>query len=150
MLEEKIFNDYKESMKNRDKVRAQTLSFLRSQLKNLAIAQKKEKLEDNLVIDVIRQQIKQRQEAILKFEQANRNDLSQKEKQELDVLKSYLPPEISLEELGKIIDDIILQTQAMGLKDMGKVMKEAKIKISSRIDNQTLSQFIKDKLANIK
>jgi len=147
MLEEKIMNDFKQAMKNKDKIKVSTISFLRSQLKNVAIAQKKEKLEDNQVIDVIRQQIKQREDSISKFNQANRKDLSDKEAQELEILKLYLPLEISLEDLGKILDQIILETQAKDMKDMGKVMKEAKDKTQGRVDNKTLSEVIKNKLS---
>jgi len=148
MLEEKILNDFKEAMKNKDKLKVSTLSFLRSQLKNVAIGQKKDKLEDSLVIDVIRKQIKQREDSIEKFNSADRQDLAKKEMQELEIIKVYLPPELSSEQLESIIDEIISEIQAKDMKDMGKVMKEAKEKTEGRVDNKTLSEVVRKKLSS--
>ena len=148
MLEEKILNDFKESMKNKDKLKTSTLSLLRSQLKNVAIQQKEDKLEDNCVIDVIRKQIKQRKDSIEKFESANRQDLADKEKQELEILKSYMPPELSAEELEKVVGEIIVEIEAKDMKDMGRVMKEAKSKTEGRVDNKALSEIVRKKLTS--
>jgi len=124
MLEDKIFSDFKDAMKNNDAIKKSTLNFLRSQLKNVSIESKKEKLEDEEVVAIIRKQVKQRLDSIEKFKAGERVDLAEKEEKEVEILKYYLPKEMSSEELGKIVDDVITETQATGMKEMGKVMKE--------------------------
>ena len=91
MLEEKIGKDYIQAMKDGDKVRSQTLSFLRAQLKNILIEKRVDKLDDEEVIPVIKKQVKQRQESIIQFEKGGRQDLAGKETAELAILKEYLP-----------------------------------------------------------
>ncbi|MFH0739351.1 MAG: GatB/YqeY domain-containing protein [Candidatus Omnitrophota bacterium] len=147
MLEEKILNDYKEAMKSQDKIRSSTLSFLRAELMNVAIAKKKKTLDDNEVIAVIKKQVKQRQDSIEQFKQGNRQDLVAKEEAELRILKSYLPPELSDEEVKKIIEEAMASTAAVGLKDMGKVMKEVTDKVAGRADGKLVSELVKARLS---
>jgi hypothetical protein len=147
MLEEKIMNDYKEAMKNRDTIKSSALSFLRAELINVAIAKKKKILDDNEVIAVIRKQIKARQDSIEQFIQGSRQDLADKEAKESAILKSYLPQELSPDEIKEIIEEAIASTAAQGIKDMGKVMKEVTIKISGRADGKTVSDLVKEMLS---
>ena len=102
MLEEKILNDYREAMKNKDALKSSVLSFLRAELINVAIAKKKKSLEDEEVISVLRKQIKARQDSIEHFEKGARPELAQKERQELGILKIYLPAEMPADEIKKI------------------------------------------------
>ena len=146
MLEEKLLADYKEAMKNKDSAKTSTLSFLRSQLKNIAIEKKKDKLDDNDVIAAIKKQVKQRLDSIDKFKSGGRTDLVDKEEKELGVLKSYLPQELPKDELEKIIEGVIAEIQASSMKDMGKVMKEVSVKVAGRADNKLLSELIRLKL----
>ncbi len=148
MLEEKILNDYKEAMKSKDTLKASTLSFLRAQFINLAIEKKKKSLEDSDCVAVIKKLIKQHQDSIEQFKQGNRQDLVDKETKELEILKSYLPPELSEEEIKKIIEEAVSLTAAQGIKDMGKVMKEVSAKIAGRADNKLVSELVKAKLLN--
>ena len=147
MLEEKILNDYRRSMKSRDALKSSTLSFLRAEMINLAIAKKKKILEDNDAIAVIRKQIKQRQDSIEQFTKGSRLDLADKEAKELEILKSYLPPELPAEEIKKIIEEAVVLTAAQGMKDMGKVMKEAGAKIAGRADGKLVSDLVKLRLS---
>jgi len=147
MLEDKILEDFKDAMKKKDALRVSTLSFLRSQLKNVAIDKKKEKLDDNDVIAVIKKQIKQRLDSVESFKAGNRLDLAEKEQGELNILKSYLPEELSKEELEKIIDEAINSVSASGMKDMGKVMKEVSLKTAGRADNKLISDLVRAKLS---
>ncbi|MDD5291753.1 MAG: GatB/YqeY domain-containing protein [Candidatus Omnitrophica bacterium] len=147
MLEDKIFEDFKDAMKKKDALRVSTLSFLRSQLKNVAIDKKKDKLEDSDVITVIKKQIKQRLDSIDNFKAGNRLDLADKEQGELNILKAYLPEELSKEELEKIINEAISSVSAAGMKDMGKVMKEVSSKTAGRADNKLVSDLVRAKLA---
>ncbi|HTZ10893.1 MAG TPA: GatB/YqeY domain-containing protein [Candidatus Margulisiibacteriota bacterium] len=146
MLEEKIMNDYKEAMKARDALKSSVLNFLRAEINNVAIAKKKNKLEDPEIISVIRKQIKERQDSIEQFNKGNRQDLADKEGKELALLKGYLPPELPEEEIKKIIEEVIIATGAAGIKDMGKVMKEVTAKTGSQADGKTVSNLVRERL----
>ncbi len=147
MLEEKILNDYKEAMKKRDALRISTLSFLRASMQNLAIEKKKDKLDDPDVIAILRKQIKQRQDSIEQFKKGNRPELAEKEMKELEILKQYLPKELSADELRKIIKDAVAATGATGPKDMGKVMKEVMAKAAGQADGKMVSDLVKEVFA---
>lgn len=146
MLEEKILNDYKEAMKNKDTLKSSTLSLLRAEMINVAIAKKKKTLEDGEVITVIKKQVKQHQDSIEQFKQGNRLDLADKETRELGILKSYLPAELPIEEIKKIIEEAITLTSAQDMKDMGRVMKEVTTKIAGRADGKLVSDLVKERL----
>ena len=147
MLEEKINQDYINAMKARDQVKSSTLNFLKSQLKYVLIDKKAAQLSDPDVIVVIKKQIKQRQESIEQYQKGNRQDLADKEIAELAILKSYLPQEMSEAELNKIIQDVIKETQASSIKDMGKVMKAVGEKTAGRADNKVVSELVKKVLS---
>lgn len=149
MLFERIAEDYKQAMKNKETIRASTLSFLRSQLKYVGIEKKLEQPEDTDVIAVIKKQIKQRQESIAQFEKGGRLDLVEKEKAEAEVLRGYLPEEMSLKDLKAIIAQVIGQTSACGSKDMGKVMKAVLAKVAGRVDGKVVSDCVKEKLSSL-
>jgi len=146
MLEDKILNDYKEAMKNKDTLKVSTLSFLRAQFMNLAIEKRKKVLDDIDAIAAIKKQIKQHLDSIEQFKQGNRQDLVDKETKELEILKSYLPPELPAEEIKKIIEEAIAVTGAQDMKDMGKVMKEVNVKIAGRAEGKLVSDLVKEKL----
>lgn len=150
MLEEKILNDYKEAMKNKDAIKISTLSFLRAAMQNLAIEKKKEKLDDPDVISIIKKQIKQRQDSIEQFKKGNRLDLADKETKELEILKVYLPKELTADEIKKIIEEAVVSTGAAGIKDMGKVMKEVILKVAGRADGKLISDLVKEQLSQSK
>jgi len=147
MLFEKIAENYKQAMKQKDAAMVATLSFLRAQLKNVAIEKRQETLEDADVITVIKKQVKQRQDSIEQFEKGGRTDLAEKEKAELAVLKSYLPEELSEAALGALIDEVVKASGASSLKDMGKVMKEVQAKVAGRADGKAVSEMVKAKLS---
>ena len=146
MLEEKILNDYRGAMKSKDTLKSSVLSFLRSDLLNAAVAKKKDKLDDSEVLAVIKKQIKQRQDSVEQFTKGNRLDLADKEKRELEILKSYLPPQLSEDEIKKIIEETIAAVGAQGAKDMGKVMKEVSAKIAGQADGKLVSDLVKQRL----
>jgi uncharacterized protein YqeY len=146
-LEEKIFNDYKEAMKNKETLKSSALSFLRASLINVAMEKKKKNLDDSDIITVIKKQIKERQDSIEQFQKGNRQDLADKETKELEILKAYLPPELSEEEIKKIIEEAVTVTGASGMKDMGKVMKEVTAKIAGRADGKVISDLVKERLS---
>lgn len=148
MLVEKIFDDYKEAMKARDSLKSSVLSFLRADMLNLATAKKKDALDDAEIVTVIRKQIKQRQDSIEQFIQGARLEMADKEKKELDILKSYLPMELSLEEIKQLMEEVIIAIGANGVKDMGKVMKELSIKLAGKADGRLVSDLVKQRLSS--
>jgi len=148
MLEEKIFNDYKEALKAKDSLKSSVLSFLRAEMMNTALSKKKNKLEDVDAIAVIKKQIKARQDSIEQFTKGGRQDLADKEIKELEILKNYLPPQMPEEEVKKVIEDFILAAGATSMKDMGKVMKEAAEKIGTAADGKLISELVRQKLSN--
>jgi uncharacterized protein YqeY len=147
MLEDKILNDYKEAMKAKDTLKSSVLSFLRADMMNLAVAKKKAKLDDTEVISVIKKQIKQRQDSIEQFTKGNRLDMADKETKELAILKIYLPPELSADEIKKIIEEVVVSTGSQDMKDMGKVMKEVNAKVAGQADGKLVSDLVKERLS---
>ena len=147
MLEEKILNDYKEALKCRDTLKSSVLSFLRAEMMNVALAKKKKMLDDFEVISVIKKQIKQRQDSIEQFTKGSRLDMAEKEKKEQEILKTYLPPELSAQEIKKIIEEVIIATGANSIKDMGKVMKEVAGKVSGQADGKLVSDIVRESLS---
>ncbi len=95
MLEEQISSDYRQAMREKNAIKVSTLSFLRSQLKYVMIDKKMDKLTDEEVIVVIKKQVKQRLDSIEQYQKGGRKDLVEKEQAELNILKSYLPTEMS-------------------------------------------------------
>ena len=148
MLEEKILSDYKDAMKSKDALKSSVLSFLRADLIYVATAKKKNKLDDNEVIPVIKKQIKQRQDSIEQFTKGNRMEMADKEKKELDILKTYLPIELSVDEVKKIISEVILSLQATDLKDMSRVMKEVNLKMAGQADGKLISDLVREGLTH--
>lgn len=146
-LEERIASDYKESMKARDQLRTSTVSFLRSEMKYYAIDKKKDKLDDSDVACVLKKLIKQRQDSIEQFEKGGRMDLVAKEKAEFEILKAYLPQELSSAEVAKIVDEVVVSSGAATMKDMGRVMKEVMAKTQGRSDSKLTSDLVRKKLA---
>jgi len=149
MLEEQIMNDFKQAMKNKEAIRTSTLSLLRSQLKYVLIEKKIEKLADPDVIVVIKKQAKQRQDAIVQYEKGGRPELAEKEKQELAILKAYLPQEMDEAQLKTLVQEAISEVKASSIKDMGKVMPVVMAKVGGRADSKMVSEMVKQALTKI-
>ncbi|MFA5115033.1 MAG: GatB/YqeY domain-containing protein [Candidatus Omnitrophota bacterium] len=147
MLEEKILNDYKQAMKNRDTLKSSVLSFLRAAMMNAATEKKKKLLEDDEVIVVIKKQLKQRQDSIEQFRKGNRQELADKEAKEAAILESYLPEQLSPEEVAGAVEEAIAATGATGPKDMGKVMKEVMSRAGASLDARLVSELVRKKLS---
>ena len=148
-LEDKINQDYIQAMKARDSFTSSVLSFLRAQIKNVKVDRRIEKVPDEDVIGVIKKQAKQRVDSITQFKAGGREDLAQKEEKELVVLKNYLPPEMSAEQLKVIIDEVVLASGATSIKDMGRVMKDVLGRLAGQADNQTVGALVKERLSKI-
>ena len=146
-LEEKILNDFKEAMKAKNTIKVSILSFLRAQLSYVALEKNKKALEDADCITAIKRLIKQHQDSIEQFKAGARQDLVDKEVRELEILKVYLPSDISEEVLKKIVDEAITSTGAAGIKDMGKVMKDVLARTAGAADGKMVSEMVKSRLS---
>ena len=145
-LEDRITEDFKGALRAGDQIRKQTISFLRSKMQYYAIDKRKDKLDDAEVAVVLKKLIKQRQDSIAQFEKGQRPDLVDKEKKEMEILESYLPQELSIEEVAKIVDEAIRESGATAMKDMGRVMKEVMTRTQGRADNKMVSDLVRKKL----
>jgi uncharacterized protein YqeY len=143
-LNEKIRNDLKKALKEKDLVRISVLRFLLSQIQNKEIElNKRNRLSDEEVVAVIRKQAKERQESIEAYRQGNRDDLVKKEEGELKILNTYLPQLLSSEELEKIVSQTIEEIGAKGAEDFGKVMGAVMEKVKGRADGQMVAGLVK-------
>jgi uncharacterized protein YqeY len=145
-LEERLVEEMKQAMKSNDKLRLSTIRMIRSASKNKEIELRK-KLEDEDVVKVIQVMVRKGEESVEQFQTGGRMDLVEKEKKEIEILKSFLPQPLSQEEILKIIDQSIQETQASSLKDIGKVMKSVMPKIGGKADGKLINQLVKERLS---
>lgn len=142
----KIKNDLNQALKAKKADEVLVLRFLLADLHNREI-EKKGELDDEEVVAVIRKQVKQRKEAIEEFQQGKREDLAQKESQEIEILSKYLPQMISAEELERVIDASIDKTNAKSAQDFGKVMGEVMKELKGRAEGNLMAELVKKKLS---
>lgn len=147
MLEEKIYQDYLQALKNREKEKTDFLSFIRSELKNFAIQLRKDKLSDEEVLTVLHKQRKRLEESGETIKLSKRQDMIDKIERELALLKTYLPQPLNESELRELIARKIEETQATSLKDMGKVMKEVLAEVGIRAEAKKVSELVREKLS---
>lgn len=140
-LSEKIRADLTEAMKAQQKERLSTLRMLQSAIKNEQINAGHE-LSDEEAMTVIRKAVKQRQDSIEQYTKGNRPELAEKERAEMELLKAYLPPELTDEELQNGVVDIIEALGATSKKDMGRVMKEATARYKGRVDGKKVQEIV--------
>jgi uncharacterized protein YqeY len=145
-LEERLVEEMKQAMKSNDKLRLSTIRMVRSALKNKEIDLRK-KLEDEDIVKVIQVMVRKGEESAEQFQVGGRMDLVEKEKSEIEILKSFLPQPLSQEEILKIIDQSIQETQASSPKDIGKVMKSVLPKIGGKADGKLINQLVKERLS---
>lgn len=146
MLTDSLQNDLKQAQLGRDGLKVSTLRLLLSEVKNAEIA-KGSLLSDDEVISVIQKEAKKRRESIESFKSGARDDLAQKETDELGVLQSYLPAQLTTSELTKIIEETITESGATSIQDMGKVMGSVMSKVAGKADGGMVSQLVKERLA---
>lgn len=145
---DKIKSDIVSAMKEKDTLKLQTLRGVKGEI-DLAHIDKKVEINDELVTDVLSHQIKTRKESIAEFEKGNREDLVNKTNDEINLLLSYLPEQLSEEDLVKLIDEVFAKVNPTSQKDMGLIMKEVNPLVKGKADMKVVSTMIKDKLANL-
>ena len=145
-LNEKINNDLKEAMKDKNKEKLSVIRMLKSAIQ-LAKIELKHDLSDDEIIGVISKQIKMRKESIKEFEKAGRDDLREQYQLEVDILNTYMPLQMSLEEVMVIIDKAFDEIKPNDKKQMGLIIKEVSPKVKGRYDMKEVSSIIKSKLS---
>ena len=151
-LRNKIDEDYKQSIKNKDQQKIDTLRLIRSAIKDKDISSRtsenKEGINDSEILSLLLNLIKQRNDSIEQFQKAKRDDLIKNEKSEIEVIKYYLPKQKTQEETEKIINEIISGNNLESIKDMGKLMSIIKNDYAGEVDMGLVGKIAKSKLIN--
>ena len=146
-LKEQLAQDLKESMKNKQTVRKNTVQMVRT-----AILQKEKDdrvtLDDGDILEVISKQLKQRKDALPEYEKSGREDLISQLKEEMDVLMGYLPKQLTPDELRPIVETAVKETGATGMRDMGKVMAAVMPQVKGRADGKAVNAIAKELFGN--
>ncbi|MBN1997702.1 GatB/YqeY domain-containing protein [candidate division KSB1 bacterium] len=143
---DRLTQDMKVAMKSGDKARLSAIRLLRGQIKDAAINKQGELIEEE-EIAVLTSAAKKRRESIEAFASAGRTDLVEKEQAELDLIKEYLPAQLSVEELEKVVNEAIQQTGASSLKDLGKVMPVVMAQVKGKADGRQVNEMVRQKLS---
>ena len=145
-LEERLADEMKSALKSRDTLRLSVIRMARAAVKNKEI-EEREKLDDGAIVRVINGLVKKGEESMVHFQQANRRDLIEKQERELEILRSFLPRQLSQEEILALVNEAIRETNAIEMKDVGKVMKALMPKIAGRADGKVVHQMVAEKLS---
>ena len=145
MLKEKLMDDLKNSMREKNEIRKNTIQMVRAAILQI----EKDKgitVEDDKIIEIIAKEVKGKKDALVDFEKAERIDLIEQTNQEIAILQEYLPKQLSREEIRVELEKIIAEIGATTMKDMGAVMKEAKARIGAGADGRTINEVVKELL----
>lgn len=142
-LAERISDDFKDALKSGDKNKVSILRIIKAAIKNREI-EKGSALSDDEIYAIFRSFAKRANESIEQFTKAGRTDLSEKEKQELVIIQSYLPRQLGEDEIRSLIKDTIVEVSAAGTKDMGKVMKAVMAKTKGQADGKLVNNLVKE------
>ena len=146
MLKEKLLEDLKNSMKEKNIVRKNVIQMVRAAIlqieKDTGI-----EVDDKKILEIIAKEVKTRNDSIADFEKGGREDLVEQAKQEIEILSEYLPKQLTKEELKEKVEIIIKETGATTIKDMGKIMKAAKEQIGTAADGRSINEVVKELLA---
>ena len=146
MLKEKLLEDLKNCMKEKNIVRKNVIQMVRAAI--LQVEKDKQiTLDDNQIIDIIAKESKKRKDSLADYEKSGRADLINEIKEEIEILAEYLPKQLSMEEVEAIVKEVIEAEGATSMKDMGKVMKAAKEKIGAASDGRTINEAVKKMLS---
>ena len=146
-IKENLQEDWKNSLKAKDKFRDNVISTEKSAIL-LVEKTNNIKLEDEQVVEILAKEIKQRRESLVEFEKGKRQDLVDQCNSEIEILLEYLPQQLSEDEIRKIIQDSAIELGANSIKDMGKVMSSVRPKIIGRADGKHVSELVKQYLTN--
>lgn len=145
MLKEKLMEDLKEAMKEKQILRKNVVQMIRAAI--LQVEKDKQiELEDNQILEIIAKESKKRKDSLADYEKSRREDLINQVKEEIEIISEYLPKQLTKEEITEIVKQVIEETGATSIKDMGKVMKSAKEKIGATADGKTINEVVRELL----
>ena len=146
-MKEKLMEDLKTAMKNKDIVKKNTIQMIRAAILQTE-KDKQIELDDNNILEIINKQVKQKNDALEQFKKADRQDLVKQTELEINILKEYLPQQLSKEEVEQIVIDLSRTLGISDMKGMGTLIKSAKAKIGAGSDGKTISEVVKKVLNN--
>jgi len=141
-LKDRLTDDLKEAMKNKEQVRKSVVTLIRAGIKQCEVDTRQE-LTDEDIISLISKQLKQRKDALVDFEKANRTVLIEQTNQEIAILENYLPEQLDDVELKEIITKVVEEVGATSMKDMGKVMAKTISLVQGRADGKRINAMVK-------
>ena len=145
-LKEQLKNDLKEAMKAKDNFKRDVIRLINSSIKQIEVDERRE-LSDEDIIKILQKSAKQRNDSITQYRDGGREDLAEKEANELKVIESYLPKQMEDSELESAIKTVISEVGASTMKDMGKVMGIASKKLAGKADGKRISEVVKKLLS---
>ncbi|GAH58456.1 unnamed protein product [marine sediment metagenome] len=148
-LEEVIFNDMKKALKGNEKLKLSTLRLIRAAIKNAEIS-KKDKLTEDEVIGIVANNLKKLEESLDIFTKGQRPELAEKAKKEIEIVKKYLPEQLSEEEVEKIVKETIIKFGFKGPQDIGPAMREIIPQLKGKADGKIVNKMVRDLLDDSK
>lgn len=147
-LREKIPEDLKNALRNKNELELSVLRMLQAAIRNkeIEIKRGKEFLTDEEVIEVVAGEVKRRKEAVSEYTKANRQELADKEKAEVDILMGYMPKQMEEEEIRLETRNVIDEVNALSVKDVGKVMKSIMPRLRGRAEGSLVSRIVREEL----
>jgi len=145
-LKDKLMEDLKFAMKNKEQLRKSVITMVRAAIKQFEVDNRIE-IDDDKIIEIISKQVKQKRDAIVEFEKGNRQDLVEEARAEIDILMDYLPKQLTDQEIKEIVLETISEVKAEGPKDIGKVMGAIMPKIKGKADGKIVSKLVKESLS---
>ncbi len=145
MLKEKLMEDLKKSMKEKNVLRKNVIQMVRAAILQIE-KDKGIEVNDNKILEIIAKEVKTRNDSLEDFQKGGREDLVEQAKQEIAILSEYLPKQLTKEELKEKIMNIINEIGATSIKDMGAVMKEAKAQIGTAADGKSINEVVRELL----
>lgn len=139
-LKDKLMEDMKSSMKNKDTLRKNTITMVRANIKQREVDERVE-LTDEDIIDIIAKQVKEKRDVIQDFEKGGREDLVEQTKKEIEILLEYLPKQLTEEEVEEIVKETIKEVDAKSIKDIGLIMKSVMPKIKGKADGSMVNSI---------
>lgn len=144
-IQDRLSEDLKTAMKAKEKVKVETIRMVRAQLKDFQIAKRDELTEED-EISVVINAAKMRKEALELYEKSDRQDLIDRERQELEIISAYLPAQLSKEEVDRVVLKVIQEVGASSPQDMGKVMGAAMKELRGKADGKMVQEIVREKL----
>ena len=147
-MKEELLKQLKEAMKNKDELKKNTITMLRSAI--LQVEKDKQiVLNDDQIQEIVAKEVKKRKESIDDYLKGGREDIVQDLKREIEILSEYLPEQLTKEEIETLVDEAIKKVGATSPREMGKVMQEIRPKTAGKADGKLVSDIVKEKLASL-